>query len=68
MDRLQGDERVAGMEKTNAYSILVWEMSLKASLGRPKERWDTNKMDLREIFSSMGGGWNWLNMAFSGRL
>jgi len=42
--------RVARIRKRrDAYRILVGKPERKRSLGRPKSRWDTNKMHLQEV-------------------
>jgi hypothetical protein len=52
---------VAGIgKKRNAYRIFVRKSEEKRPLGRPRRRWENNKMDVREI------GWgdmNWIDLA-----
>jgi hypothetical protein len=36
-------------EKRNAYRILMGKPEGKRSLGRPRNRWENVKMDVREI-------------------
>ena len=48
--RLRWAGQVARMEQfRNAYRVLMEKPESKRPLGRPKRRWEGNKMDLREV-------------------
>ena len=59
--RLRWAGHIARMEQfRNAYRVLVGKPESKRPLGRPRRRWEYNKMDLREVGCDPG---DWIALA-----
>lgn len=52
----------------NAYNVLVDKLEDNRQLGRPTQRWEDIKMDLKKIGEMIRTGFIWLGTRASGRL
>jgi hypothetical protein len=55
-------------EGRGIYRVLVGSLEGKRPLGRPRHRWEDNKLDLRESEMDGGTGFSWLGIGSSGGL
>jgi hypothetical protein len=66
--RMRWEGNVARMgEDIGVHRVLVGKPEGKRPLGRPRRRWEDNKMDLQEVEGGVvGTGWIWFRIGTGG--